>query len=128
MLPHAADRFAERVRPGLSRREASIELTRLVREFGRLLPEVPDWLPPWNNGRGRSFVGISDGVVVVVEPAEGPGLLPRAVTVLTRATFAPERRQQVNDRRRRRPSAHARRLADRNRPSTRRDFAPPADE
>lgn len=83
---HAADRFAERVRPGLDRRQASVELARLLREFGRRVP----W-PAWHDDTefepdkpGRFCLEISDGIVVVVDPESSFGSWPLAITVLTR--------------------------------------------
>lgn len=84
---HAADRFAERVRPGLDRRQASVELARLLREFGRRV-ERPAWVAEDALIRDDAqFVAVSDGVVVAVGPADarqsGRGW-PVAVTVLVR--------------------------------------------
>lgn len=83
---HAADRFVERVRPSMDRRQASVELARLLREFGRRVP----W-PSWHDDSefvpdkpGRFCLEISDGIVVVVDPESSFGSWPLAVTILTR--------------------------------------------
>lgn len=79
---HAADRFIERVRPSLDRRQAKMELARLLRDFGRRI-EWPDWGhdPPEGD---RYTVEISDGIAVVVDPVSWGGGWPLAVTVITR--------------------------------------------
>lgn len=96
MTPHAAERFEERVRPGLGFREASVELARLCREFGERV-ERPEWAPLAD--RPDAFwLGICDGVVVVCVPGV-PGEWVRAVTVMTRAGMAPRARAVRNHRR-----------------------------
>lgn len=83
---HAADRYAERVRPTMDRKQASVELARLLRDFGRRVP-WPEWHgdTEFEPGRpGRFCLEVSDGIVVVVDPASAGGSWPLAVTVLTR--------------------------------------------
>lgn len=78
---HAAERFVERVRPGMSVKAGGLELERLVREFGRVVP-APAWM---RDQLGVVYVEISDGVVVAV--AGG-----RAVTVGVRCVVSPAQR------------------------------------
>lgn len=106
MTPHAAQRFEERVRPGLEFKAASIELCRLVREFGERV-EVPAWLGHLEPWPGCYLVQIADGIVVVVRDPEEPRMLPQAVTVLTRAGIGDSVREQRGRWRRSRPSGRA---------------------
>jgi hypothetical protein len=64
---HAADRFAERVRPGMARRDASVELARLIREYGREVP-WPEWCHAVAGAKGFA-VELCDGVIAVLEPS-----------------------------------------------------------
>lgn len=116
-MPHAAERFAERVRPGLSAREASVELARLLREFG-VRVERPGWCPPVR--RGRFVVEVADGVVAIVQPPPERGLLPQAVTVITRSSMGVESRGKRNARaatRRARRASRRHELSGRPRPA-----------
>lgn len=105
---HAADRFVERVRPGMTSRDGSIELARLCREFGRLVPR-PAWAPDSEalHGPDYFYVEVADGIVVVVAPTESRRRWPQAVTVLTRAGRPKSRRK--------RPPPRIRKLAERSR-------------
>lgn len=122
---HAADRFAERVRPGLDRKAATLELARLCREFGRRV----EW-PPWLHGAaqdGMVCIEISDGIIAL---AEGSARL-RVVTVMTRGGHGEEHQHRGSFRRQKR---RARRvggpshLDKASRPERRRGLMPDVDE
>jgi hypothetical protein len=102
---HAADRFAQRVRPGLDPAQARDELARLVREFGRRV----EW-PEWCHARSEKGFGVevSDGVVVVVEPSSDRRGRLVAVTVKVRGGAGPEHEHRGQGRRARK---HGRRVA-----------------
>lgn len=118
---HAVDRFIERVRPTLEWRAAAVELRRLVETFGERV-ERPAWCPePEFEG---FCIAVCDDVVVVCREDHRPQMLPLAVTVLARGHMGEESRERRNERRRKRPSARTRKLADRTRPSSRGDFVP----
>lgn len=80
---HAADRFIERVRPGLGRRGARLELCRLLALFGRRVPQ-PEWALDFDLVGSRFCVEVSDGIVAVVDPENLTGSWPIVVTVLVR--------------------------------------------
>jgi hypothetical protein len=113
---HAAERFVERVRPGLDVAAGGRELERLVAEFGRIVSE-PAWMP--DAGRGATYVEISDGVVVAVQSG-------RAITVGVRSSMSPARRERLA--RARSADRHAKRYRNLASGGARGERAPVADE
>lgn len=111
---HAAVRFRERVRPGLSRHEAGIELARLCREFGSRV-DRPAWLPAesMDSGAVDFWLEVAPGVIVACART---ARWPVAVTVLCRGGFSSAKRERRNARRRSRPSHRDRTLAGRDAP------------
>lgn len=94
---HAADRFAERVRPGLDRKAAQWELRRLLLEFGRRV-EWPAWCHALDGAQGWA-VEVSDGVIVICEEdSRRPGRVV-AITVKTRGGRGPDHEHRGQRRR-----------------------------
>lgn len=117
---HAADRFVERVRPGMTRRDARAELTRLLTEFGTRVP-TPAWLERYPLDGTCCWVEICDGVVCILQERPEPEP-PVCVTVLTRATVSDAVRAERQGRRRRHQGGRKvkRRASDRTAPEVRR--------
>lgn len=106
---HAADRFAERVRPGLGRGEAARELERLCREFGQVVP-WPDWAEQRADLKAsQAALEICDGVIAVVALHPSDVETPGVITVKTRGGHAEG--QFTHRGRQRRAGRRARRVA-----------------
>lgn len=100
---HAAERYIERVRPGIDVAQATRELRALMR-MDSFRPESPDWQTGESPGQDqRLYMEPCDGVALAV--------VGRTLkTVLTRAGTSPERMSQRRARKaRKRASRKARR-------------------
>jgi len=84
---HAAERYADRVRPGMSVQDAKEEITRLL-EFTQ--PGEPQWA---RTDPSCTYLLLNDDLAFVVSPENV------IVTCLVRTMMAPEIRERRNERR-----------------------------
>lgn len=95
---HAADRYVERVKSHLSRREATRELLRLA-DAGSWEQERPEWLKP-SEARADAYLLIADGIALPLFQT-GPDRYA-VTTVLIRAGQSDGSRKYRNRLRKRR--------------------------
>src|SRR4051812_18838316 len=88
---HAVDRYIERVKPTLTRREATKDLRRLARSVGSITTERPDWVGEACHVDGWLLLGDDIALPVLKTPV---GWL--AKTVLARGVLPPGVRRMRN--------------------------------
>jgi hypothetical protein len=94
--PHAAERFVERVRPGLSAGAGKVELERLLNAFGE---PVEDWRALTEMSKATCAFWIAPEIFV---PCCERGDRMMALTVLVVGSLDPETRERRNAKRKRR--------------------------
>ncbi len=87
---HAAQRFAERVRPGLSEHDAAIQLRRLV-AVAEPVAVAPAWVRP--DGEHHSFLLLTEHICL---PLKQCGRRLVATTCLVRDVITPGERRRRN--------------------------------
>lgn len=87
---HALDRYAQRVRPALTRDQASHDLERLIATHGHLDTQPPPWL---RAAPGRAYLHLGDDVCLPLAGAPGGWV---AVTTAVRGSMPHEARQARN--------------------------------
>lgn len=88
---HAVDRYIERVKPTLTRREATKDLRRLARSVGTITAERPEWVGESCYVDGWLLLG--DDIALPVLKTPGGWL---AKTVLARGVLPPGVRRMRN--------------------------------
>lgn len=85
---HAIDRFHERVRPGLARASAEVELARLAL-FGAMVADPPPWYSPCEDHEASAYLVIGDLVLPLRAGDDGVHV---AVTCIARGGISPAAR------------------------------------
>jgi hypothetical protein len=87
--PHCVRRWHERVKPGLSLRQAEAELVRHLEQFATW-GDRPEWLPAGEESAASSWLWLGDSIALPVQRG-------CVLSCLVRGTFAPRVRRVITD-------------------------------
>ena len=102
---HAIKRYGERVRPGLAYADLEAEVLRVVRTFGVVCQEPPEWMEP--DGRDVAWLVVEDGICFPLQPSRDSDELFVATTCMVRGGMPERLRRRRNHRRAIRASRRA---------------------